>query len=597
MVDAAGPEEVRTGLVADALRHHLRLIAVCALLGLALGYGLGVVSSTTYTSKAAVLVTPLLGNPFSPDGSGNSLTNLETEAQLVRSDVLARTVEGITAVPSDELQRHLTVSVPVNTQIVDIAYTSSDADQAETVVNAYADAYLDARQNSRDDVVSSQATGLEQQINETQRKLQDALSKAPTDRYQAKLAQTLTGQLASLRIQLAQVSGSSTNPGEVISPGTKASNPNGLSQPLLLAGGLLLGLAVAALMAVSRERASHVLRHLDQVEYAGLPVLGVIKGDREEDRAAVYRHVRASLGSSLRGSVAVGATTSAPVAGVVAAELATSYTHSPESVALVDASGIATAYLAPGLGSAAPGLSDVLLDRVRLDEAVVRVPSAESEAVFLLPPGTDVDEGAERYVSEHLSAVLATLHARYGPVLISTRGLSEPDGSSLAGRADAAVVVVVLNETTYPDIATAREWLLRSGTELAGAIVVLKLGRKSPLTTGRATGPTTAFDRQEEPAASRSPSADAPEPDELSDGSAALPHQVAAPAKPRPDPATNGSGGSVSPPPAAPPAAPARVPAGVATSDDKATNGQPAGTPQVAARKPSGSSVTPLTHG
>ncbi len=43
-----------------------------------------------YKATATVLVSPLEGNPYSPDGRGDDLVNLQTEAQLVTTDRVSK---------------------------------------------------------------------------------------------------------------------------------------------------------------------------------------------------------------------------------------------------------------------------------------------------------------------------------------------------------------------------------------------------------------------------------------------------------------------------------------------------------------------------
>jgi succinoglycan biosynthesis transport protein ExoP len=471
-----GSDEVRSDLISDSLRHHLRLFVVCALVGLAAGFALSAHAKATYTSQASVLINPLLGNPYSPDGAGDSLTNLETEAQLVRSDVLAQRVSKQTHVPATELQNHLNVSVPVNTQILQISYDSADRDQTDTVVNAYADDFLASRERKRNSLVRGQASTLRQQITIAQAKLRAASAKAQQgDAFAAKLAQTLAGQLASLRIQSAQVSTSATNAGEVISPGVRPTSPSGLPLLLLLAAGLIAGLLVAALLAVSRERSSHVLRHVGQVQETGIPVLGIMSGRRGEDRAAVYRLVRASLGDKAPISLAVAACGTGSPAGIIAAELAVTTTRSGKVVALVDAVGTASQLLTSS-EAAQTGLSDVLVNPDLLDQALVRFSPGAKASMLLLVPGENFELAAERYASKAMANLLADLASEASQVLVSAPNLGEPDGSALAAQTAGVLMIVTLNRSSHADLVTAKDWLERTHTAVIGAIVV-KRGR------------------------------------------------------------------------------------------------------------------------
>src|SRR3954469_16198519 len=91
MTDYTQTSPRRAALVA-ALRRSAALIVVLTLLGAGLGLAAGLLRSQSHTARASVLVSPLVGNPYYPGGQGEELINLETEAQLVASNEVARDV-------------------------------------------------------------------------------------------------------------------------------------------------------------------------------------------------------------------------------------------------------------------------------------------------------------------------------------------------------------------------------------------------------------------------------------------------------------------------------------------------------------------------
>src|SRR5699024_10528376 len=119
-----------------------------------------------YTAQASILIVPLDGNPFSASGSGDDLVNLQTEAQLVKSDAVAELVRKDlnSPVPLDVLRDGLTVSVPPNTQVLTVAYTSADRSIALARAQSFAESYLDYRHTRAESMIKSQAASIDDRI-------------------------------------------------------------------------------------------------------------------------------------------------------------------------------------------------------------------------------------------------------------------------------------------------------------------------------------------------------------------------------------------------------------------------------------------------
>ncbi|MFN8188929.1 MAG: hypothetical protein U0R78_00590 [Nocardioidaceae bacterium] len=88
----------------------------------------------SYIATATVLVQPLDGNSYSPDGAGSDPTRLETEAQ-VTSDVI---VQCATRRPrptrSTPHQGFGVAIIPTNTQIIQITFRAGT--QAATAISS-----------------------------------------------------------------------------------------------------------------------------------------------------------------------------------------------------------------------------------------------------------------------------------------------------------------------------------------------------------------------------------------------------------------------------------------------------------------------------
>ena len=156
MADYMQTSPRRAALVA-ALRRSAALIVVLTLLGGVLGLAAGLLRGQSHAARASVLISPLVGNPFYPGGRGDELINLETEAQLVSSDPVARDVASqVDGDPTTaEVLSGLEVTVPPNTQILTVDYTAGSEATAEERAQAFAEAYLDFRTSRFEKVTMS----------------------------------------------------------------------------------------------------------------------------------------------------------------------------------------------------------------------------------------------------------------------------------------------------------------------------------------------------------------------------------------------------------------------------------------------------------
>ena len=109
-------------------------IASAVLLGLTLSLSYLVTAEKTYVSVAQVLVKPTGASQVTAVGARtNDAINLDTEAQLVRSEpVSARAAQivGSTLSPV-ALAQSVTITVPANTTVMDIAFAAPTAEAAQ----------------------------------------------------------------------------------------------------------------------------------------------------------------------------------------------------------------------------------------------------------------------------------------------------------------------------------------------------------------------------------------------------------------------------------------------------------------------------------
>ena len=115
------------------------------------------------------------------------------------------------------------------------------------------------------------------------------------------------------------------------------------------------------------------------------------------------------------------------------------------------------------------GLTEVLLGRLSLDEAVIRLGHV---GLDFLPSGTIPPNPAELLGSQRMAELLQLMADRWEMAVIDTPpvvGLA--DAAVLAARADATLLVVTVGVTTREGAQLARRQLQQVGARLVGVVV------------------------------------------------------------------------------------------------------------------------------
>lgn len=480
-----------------SLRRSWWLPVLLAVLGASAGAWVGL--HRPHEASATVLVNPLLGNPFSPTGTGEDLLNLESEAQLVASDQVARAVAdevGSTGDPRD-LLGGLQVTVPSNTQTLVVTFSASSQQRAVQRAQAFAENYLVIRSDRAQALVDRQSRLLRTQIGDVRRESEQLADSRATINDPARRA-AVDAQIESaldreqeLQQRLQELAESAGSPGDVVNSAVPV-KPFGPLPPVAVFGilGLVAFSVMGLVLALLRTRSGSRVRHPDDVESYGLDVLGtvarksaarsrvmLINGDpttrdslapdgevMSKVRTAVLTHRTRPLPISVLLATASAGTPSA----VTGAGLARSLAQSNLRVVLLDlgdASG-AGAFAAVD-GSERPGLLEVLQGTADVDDAVRKL----GNDIELVTAGADASAVQHLLVNPRMESVLAALEARSEVVVVAAGSIHEPALQSLVGRVDAVLVEVNEGDTRLKDIAELAA--LRGLTEhLAGVVYV-----------------------------------------------------------------------------------------------------------------------------
>jgi Mrp family chromosome partitioning ATPase/capsular polysaccharide biosynthesis protein len=468
------------GRLTGVARRHLRLICSLAALATVIGLAAGLLLPASAKATATVLISPLDGNPYSPNGRGDDLTNLESEAQLVRADAVQQVVRQKLRTAD---RSRVSVTVPPNTQVLLITYAGSSATNARDGAQAFANGYLTYRTQRAQSVLADRANKLRDQ----EKKVQQALTSTTKRLATASLAQrsflrqritAYNNQIGVIDEQNNDIAATPVNPGSVITP---AQPPTGslTTRAATFGGvGLVVGLFAGLLIALALERSDRRLRDVRTVERLGVPVLstvssagGLVLVTAPKSRAGeAYRRLRAAVVASVQErpvTLLVTSATPAASATLTSSNLAVALAHAGSATIMVDASFSETSPSALfGLGQS-KGLSDVLMRGTDPTQLLVH---ADSQ-LRLLPRGPGAGAAAERFSGPRMREAVRLLRDKAEYILINAPSVHDANAQALCTLADAVLIVVTLGQTTRADIEQAYTEAERAGAIVIGTVV------------------------------------------------------------------------------------------------------------------------------
>ena len=489
MRDVGVPAAPMTFL-ANALRRHLPLIIVLGIVGAVGGIGLAVRQGISYTATSAILVNPLDGNPFAPDGRGEQLVNLETEAQLVGTEgvaaLVARKLKSDLGV--DELRSQVQVENPTNTQVLRISFTDTSRPGALRGSQAFADSYLAYRATRARSIADARLTRVRKQQTAIQAKLADVTAEladtaegSSRRAYLEERTSALASQVASLETEVSTLTAADLEPGQVISPAALPLTAGGTNAVVFGGAGVVAGVALGALVALFRTRADDRLHDPADVENLAIRLLGVItdrnrfgaRADTTRTRSRPlpepYRILRTAIISSVDAppaALSIASVSADVSAAPEAAGLATGLARAGFSVVIVDTTGETTQLLTGNV--ALPGLSGILAGTTDLRHVLVQ----PEDHLVLLPSGKPQRDTMDQLLSPQMRATVRSLREWYDYVLISGQPVTSADGQALAALSDAVLLVAARKFTTHAELQASAAALARVQAVPIGAVVI-----------------------------------------------------------------------------------------------------------------------------
>lgn len=491
------------------LRRRWRLVGTGVLGGLVLATAGAFAVPSTYTSTTAVQVHPTGMAEFTGERSGRLTgdVNLDSEAQVVISDRVAGVAAGeLPGSPStEEIRDDIDVTVPPNSNVLELHYSARTPELAREGAQALATAYLDHRREQVHGLIDDRLK---------------ALREEQQDRYDSLAASNSSGlggggqvDSEALRQEISDL-GSDISPlsalRETVSPGqviTTAHLPESASWPIIplwSTAGAALGLLAGLLAALVRDRLDPRLHDAeDTARVGGLPVLLDLSApgthhDRspglltdatvDGQRANEFAHlVRARLTASAVGEdveeepasgrvIVVTGTTPGRSGTAAAVNLAAALSRGGATTLLVCAdprTETVTELLDLPRG---PGLAEVLIDGE--DPSDLAVSPADLPRLRVLRHGSTDDLAPLQGGATELVDLLRT---RAEFVVIATASSQErADAHALAASVDLLLPVVESGRTRRWDLIALYTAGSRFGVSVPGAIIVPRQPEPGP---------------------------------------------------------------------------------------------------------------------
>jgi non-specific protein-tyrosine kinase len=475
-----------------------RLILVVALITFGVAFIYTFARPAAYTSTATVLVKPTGVNlaDLGPLGT-EKLVNTDTEMQIVRSTVVAEQAASSTNtdLTPAQLLKHVSVSAVPNAQTLEISYSDSNPLVARQGASAFADAYLEYRQQQAQALVDSQLEGINASLKVDKARLQklnEVIASSPRDSAAARNARaqrdSVSARVGMLEDKVTAGGLLNTDPGDVIVDAQAPGGPSSPNHLLDLAVGLLLGLAAGVVIASVRGRMDQRLHTTADLEEAlGAPLLASIPWvadggdgltapvstrDPEAPASEAYRALRTTLTAvAHRGEGTLMVVSALPGDGktTVAANLSVALAAADKRVVLVSADmrrpRIHEMFGLPN----DRGLSNILTGQVPADLGVLDL---RVENLYVCPGGPTPPNPVELLQSQRMRDLVSELRGLVEYVVLDCPPvLTVADSLVLASLADGVIFVVDERSTKRSAVAEARRRLEQVGAKVLGGVL------------------------------------------------------------------------------------------------------------------------------
>lgn len=270
----------------DVARARKWQIAIVAALCLAAALLYAYRATPIYQATARVLVNSVLTSPTQVAAA--QPPNMDNERTIVLSPAITTPVERQLAARSHAVPTldNVTASVPQNTFVLEISYSSPNARTAALTANAFANQYVRFRTGQALAQLEAVAGGVQTQVNGLQSQIAgiDARIASTTSQNAATTLQaqrdSLVSRAAVLQQRLLDIQSSEAlnqNAAQVVGKATVPKSPVSPRKAEDAVLGLLAGLVLGVAIAFVRERLDDRIKSRDELERRlGVPVLAAI---------------------------------------------------------------------------------------------------------------------------------------------------------------------------------------------------------------------------------------------------------------------------------------------------------------------------------
>lgn len=483
-----------------ALRRRWRIVVALALLGLLIAAAIVAVAPKTYTATASVYVSALPTDSQVAKG-GATAVDMDNEAQIAQSGAVSRLAAKRLHTSTSP---QLSVTVPPNTTVLDIACDASTANGAAACANAAAAAYLSIRRTDATNTFTNELAGLRSKgvsllPGVVKASLQSHAPSTPsttiTRQLEAKAAtnqlDALMSRMSFLTAELASLQApGSTMAGHVVNAAGPPPKPSSPKKTLILPSGLVAGLLAGLILALwleVRDKRLHDARDVER--FYDLPALldlrtkrgkagGDLRFPAPKSVLAFTELADYVATTPTEGTFVLLVSGASPEQGTssVAANLAAALSELRPDVFLVCAGPGAT--LVPqvlGLQRRG-GLAELLAGDGSINGAT-QVPGQLTD-LRVIGPGANGASGLVRHNYDARRKLMTDLRAQARYVIVEAPLTSGESGSpvlTLAEFADAAVVVVESLVTERDDLDDLLRHLERLRVPVLGSVVMPRL--------------------------------------------------------------------------------------------------------------------------
>ena len=288
-VTSAG-STVRISDLVVRLRRRRMTVVVVTLVVLAFFALAGLRWPRGYESTAVVTVNPITTSPFGTTPAAQQI-NTTTERSVVLSsrvaELAAENTEGDDTASS--VLATLTVTSPLESEVLVITSTRGSAESAAETANAMANAYLQFRAQNAQNIADRLVKNLQGRIDSLLEQLSDDAGEgaSPTDLATIQ-------QITNLRILQSQIADVAVDPGVVITVAEPSSDRAGPGLLLFIVPGLVLGVMAGLVAAIVHDRRDPKVHSGERL--AERFTVRVVDEDETGDAAALAFRVAAMVG-------------------------------------------------------------------------------------------------------------------------------------------------------------------------------------------------------------------------------------------------------------------------------------------------------------